>query len=67
MFTGPGGGHSSTRRPAGGAAIGRVYRETTPEMAARVVAALERRLDVVLEVAQRARKALAEATTDASC
>jgi len=44
-----------------------VYRETTPDMATRVVAALERRLDVVLEVAQRTRKALAEATTDASC
>jgi integrase len=48
-------GHSSARRPSGGTAIGRVYRETTPEMAARVVAVLEKRLDVVLEVAQRTR------------
>jgi hypothetical protein len=52
-------GHSSTRLPGGGAAIGRVYRETTPEMAARVVAALERRLDVVLKVASNAREAMA--------
>jgi integrase len=48
-------GHSSTRRPSGGAAIGRVYRETTPEMTARVVAALERQLDVVLKVADKTR------------
>jgi len=53
-------GHSTTRRPGGGAAIGRVYRETTPEMAARVVGALERRLDVVLSLAIEQRKALAE-------
>jgi hypothetical protein len=52
-------GHSTTRRPGGGAAIGRVYRETTPEMAARVLAALERRLDLVLEIAQGVRQELA--------
>jgi hypothetical protein len=51
-------GHSSTRRPGGGATIGRVYRETTPEMAARVVAALERRLDGVLEAAGTTREML---------
>jgi hypothetical protein len=34
--------------------MGRVYRETTPEMIARVVAAIDRRLAVVLGVAERA-------------
>ncbi len=48
-------GHSTTRRPGSGATIGRVYRETTPEMAARVVVALEKRLDTVLEVAWNTR------------
>jgi integrase len=48
-------GHSSTRRPAGGASIGRVYRETTPEMVVRVVDALEKRLDSALEVARQTR------------
>jgi integrase len=60
-------GHSSTRRPGAGAAIGRVYRETTPEMAARVVTALERRLDVVLKVAHHTRKKLAEANNEVNC
>jgi integrase len=58
-------GHSSTRRPGGGSAIGRVYRETTPEMGARVMAVLGRRLDLVLEVAQRTRKEQAAPKTEA--
>jgi len=33
--------------------MGRVYRETTPEMVTRVVAAIEARLAVVLTVAKR--------------
>jgi hypothetical protein len=50
-------GHASGRRVEQGSRIGRVYRETTPEMLARVVAAIEQRLAVVLVVAndQRAR------------
>jgi len=36
--------------------MGRVYRETTPEMVARVVAAVEVRLAVVLEVAKGLRR-----------
>jgi hypothetical protein len=56
-------GHSTTRRPAGGAAIGRVYRETTPEMVARVVAALERRLGIALKVAYEIREALVSKTS----
>ena len=37
-----------------GSAMGAHYRHTTPEMAARVVAAIEQRLTVVLEVAELA-------------
>jgi integrase len=50
-------GHAGGRRVEHGSRIGRVYRETTPEMLARVVAAIEQRLAVVLTVAsdQRAR------------
>jgi integrase len=50
-------GHAGGRRVEHGSRIGRIYRETTPEMLARVVAALEQRLAVVLTVAneQRAR------------
>jgi integrase len=45
-------GHSSGRRGASdGSAIGRAYRHTTPEMQARVAAALEVRLAVALKVA----------------
>jgi integrase len=51
-------GHSSGRsdRQDRGAVIGLLYRETTPEMVARVVAALERRLETVLAVASRTRE-----------
>ena len=55
-------GHSNTRRAGAGATIGRVYRDTTPEMTARVVAVLEKRLGVVLEVAQRTRAEQANQT-----
>jgi integrase len=47
-------GHAGGRRSAGdGSLIGRVYRHTSPEMRARVIAALEARLAVTLEVAFR--------------
>jgi integrase len=47
-------GHQRSRRAEleGGSRIGARYRHTTPEMAARVVAAVEARLTVVLEVAE---------------
>jgi hypothetical protein len=46
-------GHQASSRggPLGGSAIGAHYRHTTPEMAARVVDAIQQRLTVVLEVA----------------
>src|SRR6266487_2030039 len=47
-------GHAGGRHLEQGSRMGRVYRETTPEMVARIVAAVETRLAVVLEVAQRA-------------
>jgi integrase len=53
-------GHGNTRRPGGGAAIGRIYRETTPEMAARVVTVLERRVDVVIKIAWQTRELLTD-------
>jgi integrase len=47
-------GHAGGRRSAGdGSVIGRVYRHTSPEMRARVTAALETRLAVTLEIAAR--------------
>jgi integrase len=46
-------GHAGGRHLEQGSRMGRVYRETTPEMIARVVAAIEARLDVVLKVALR--------------
>jgi integrase len=47
-------GHAGGRRGDGeGSAIGRAYRHTTPEMRARVVAALEARLGIMLDVAAR--------------
>jgi integrase len=47
-------GHAGGRRGVGeGSAIGRAYRHTTPEMRARVVAVLEARLAITLEVATR--------------
>jgi hypothetical protein len=56
-------GHSGGRHPEQGSRMGRVYRETTPEMRRRVVAAVEERLAVVLktaaaEAADRARRGL---------
>jgi hypothetical protein len=44
-------GHAGGRHPEQGSRMGRVYRETTPEMVTRVVAAVETRPAVVLEVA----------------
>jgi integrase len=44
-------GHAGGRHPEQGSRMGRVYRETTPEMTARIVSAIEARLAVVLEVA----------------
>jgi hypothetical protein len=45
-------GHSGGRRGGtGGSPMGRVYRETTPAMLARVTAAVEERLAVALRVA----------------
>jgi integrase len=46
-------GHAGGRHPEQGSRMGRVYRETTPEMVTRVVAAIQVRLAVVLEVAER--------------
>jgi hypothetical protein len=49
-------GHEATGRSGRGlgSAIGAHYRHTTPEMAARVVAAVDARLAVVLRVAEEA-------------
>jgi integrase len=44
-------GHAGGRTTAHGSRIGRVYRETTDKMRARVVAAMEERLAAVLKVA----------------
>jgi hypothetical protein len=46
-------GHASGRRDrsAGGSPMGRVYRETTPAMVARVTAALDERIGRALAVA----------------
>jgi hypothetical protein len=49
-------GHAGGRRPDQGSRIGRIYRETTPEVVARVVAAIEARLALVLEVAEKERR-----------
>ena len=47
-------GHqASSRGGLRGSAIGAHYRHTTPEMAARVVEAIQQRLTVVLQVAER--------------
>ncbi|HEV8166412.1 MAG TPA: tyrosine-type recombinase/integrase [Actinomycetota bacterium] len=48
-------GHAQSGRTRGerGSVVGRRYRHTTPEMAARAVAAIEARLEVVLAVAAR--------------
>jgi len=45
-------GHASGHTPEHGSRIGRAYRETTNDMRARVVAALEQRLAVVFQVAE---------------
>ncbi|HEX2157152.1 MAG TPA: tyrosine-type recombinase/integrase, partial [Actinomycetes bacterium] len=49
-------GHEATSRTGQqrGSAMGAHYRHTTPEMAARIAAAIEQRLRVVLEVAEQA-------------
>jgi hypothetical protein len=49
-------GHEATGRSGRslGSAMGAHYRHTTPEMAARVIAAIEARLAVVLSVAEEA-------------
>jgi hypothetical protein len=44
-------GHAGGRHPEQGSRMGRVYRETTPEMVTRTIAAIDARLAVVLEVA----------------
>ena len=46
-------GHAGGRYLEQGSRMGRVYRETTPEMNARVVAAIEARLAVVVKIAER--------------
>jgi integrase len=52
-------GHEATSRTGQqrGSAMGAHYRHTTPEMAARIAAAIEQRLTVVLEVAEQALEA----------
>jgi integrase len=45
-------GHAGGHTTAHGSRIGRVYRETTDEMRARVVVTLEERLAVVLKIAE---------------
>ena len=45
-------GHSGGRHAAHGSAIGRIYRETTPEMTERVVAVIEQRLEAVMQAAR---------------
>jgi hypothetical protein len=44
-------GHTGGRRNGGGSPMGRVYRETTPAMLARVTAALDERIARALGVA----------------
>jgi hypothetical protein len=56
-------GHAGGRRAEHGSAIGRIYRETTSEMLARVLTGIERRLDVVVEVAHKTQEAAAQAST----
>ncbi len=46
-------GHAGGRHLEQGSRMGRVYRETTPEMLTRVVTAIEARLAVVLDIAER--------------
>ena len=52
-------GHEPTTRSVQhlGSAMGAHYRHTTPEMAARIATAIERRLRLVLEVAKQALEA----------
>jgi hypothetical protein len=48
-------GHEATGRSGQrGSAMGAHYRHTTPEMAARVVDAIQQRLSITLDVAQQA-------------
>jgi hypothetical protein len=44
-------GHTGGRRNGGGSPMGRVYRETTPAMLARVTAALDERIGRAMGVA----------------
>jgi len=46
-------GHAGGRHLEQGSRMGRVYRETTPEMLMRVIAAIETRLAVALCIAER--------------
>ena len=52
-------GHEATSRAGQqrGSAMGAHYRHTTPEMAARIAAAIEQRLRLVLEAAEQALEA----------
>lgn len=54
-------GHAGGRRAEHSSAIGRIYRETTPEMLTRILTGIERRLDVVLAVANKTQVAAAQA------
>jgi integrase len=49
-------GHAGGRQTERGSRVGRVYRHTTAEMRTRVVAAIEERLAITLEVAQTRRE-----------
>jgi hypothetical protein len=53
-------GHAGGRTPEHGSRIGRVYRETTDEMRLRVVAAIDERLAIALNVAAQLLPAVAE-------
>ena len=54
-------GHAGGRRDrASGSPMGRVYRETTPTTLARVVRAMDKRLDIALETARTSYDASAE-------
>jgi integrase len=58
-------GHEATRRAGQqrGSAMGAHYRHTTPEMAARVTAAVQQRLTVVLQVAEQSLERRADRPT----
>ena len=62
-------GHEATSRTGQqhGSAMGAHYRHTTPEMAARIATAIEQRLRLVLEVAERALEAQPSRSTQRVC